>query len=102
MLTCDPKRCVSNADRMALDHLKAAGIIFTPVKRPKAVKPPSKPRIGWKKFGPMRKGFCAQCGGDSCTVPGDWPYGMKLCRDCANVHLHSIRAGLKPNDDVNW
>lgn len=103
MLVCEEKRIVSNVDRMAFDHLRAAGIIFTKSARPRVDKKVPKSRVGWKKLIPTGwyAGACDQCGKDHGTRQ-DWPYNMALCNACARVHTHSVQMGLKPSDDVRF
>lgn len=101
MLVCEPRRCSSNVDRMALEHLRAAGVIFA---KPKAEKKLPKGRIGWKRLNPTgwAKGHCDQCGCYESSVGHSHPYGMALCGDCLMIHYKSITAGLKPSDEVSW
>ena len=107
MLVCDPRKCVSNVDRLAVEHLQAAGIIsHRPAGRPKVEKKLPKGKVGWKKFNPTgwfpKSKLCDQCG----KAPGSegklHPYGMLLCGDCLKVHFVSITAGLKSTDEIRW
>lgn len=104
MLVCDPSLAISNVDRMAIQHLQQAGIIFT---RRKAPKPPRTPRgrIAWKALEATNwkhSDGCRQCGYGVAQSHADYPYGMKLCLRCATVHFNSIRAGLAPNDEISF
>lgn len=103
MLVCDPKRAISNVDRMAIEHLEAAGVIFAKDRTQRHTKKP-KGKIGWKKLNPTgwNKGRCDQCGKDSGIVTPGNPYSMALCPKCEKVHQDSINRGMKPNEDVNW
>ena len=68
MLICDPRKIVSNVDRMAYEHLLSVGIIHpNKAGRPRGEKKIPQKRVGWKKLGPMRDGSCGQCG-DEGTV----------------------------------
>lgn len=103
MLVCDPKRASSNVDRMALDHLKAAGVIFAKDRTKRHTKNP-KGKIGWKRLNPTGwdKGRCDQCGKAAGIVTPGNPYHMALCPKCESVHKQAIKCGMKRNEDVNW
>ena len=104
MLICDPSLATSNVDKMAIEHLQKAGIIYTRRKAPKAPRAP-RGRIAWKALEATNwkhSGGCRQCGDSSGLTPEPGPYGMKLCQRCLDVHAHSIKAGLTPNDEISW
>lgn len=104
VLICDPRKAVSRVDKMAIEHLRAAGIIVPqPAGRPKkeTAKKLPKGRVGWKRLDPFVRSGCRQCGSGS-SVPGNWPYSMSLCSRCAQIHLNSIKAGLKSSDEVRF
>lgn len=105
MLICDPRKCVSNVDRMALEHLRAAGVIVpNKAGRPRVEKRIPNKRVGWKRLNPTgwSKGACDQCGKASGTSAQNHPYGMALCPHCLAIHTASIAAGLKPTDEIKW
>lgn len=107
MLICEPRRIVSNVDRMAYDHLVRAGVIYpNKAGRPRSDKKVPKARIGWKRLNPTGwhpKGtMCDQCGASSGSENKLHPYGMRLCPDCFQVHAVSIDRGLRPTDEINW
>jgi hypothetical protein len=110
MLVCDPRRIVSNVDRMAYDHLVAARIIYpNKAGRPKIENElpkrkigwEKKGRVGWKKLGSMRKGgACQQCGDAPSQVPVGLPKSEdpKLCDRCFAVLAHSRRYWIASED----
>jgi hypothetical protein len=101
MLVCEPRRIVSNVDRMAYDHLLAAGIIHpNKAGRPKVQKKLPKARIGWKKLGPMRNGGCKQCGDAPSQVPAGLPKSEdpSLCDRCFAVLANSRRYWIASED----
>lgn len=107
MLICDPRRIVSNVDRMAYEHLLAAGILHAnKAGRPRVEKKLPKSRVGWKKLNPTgwfpKGNICDQCGKNKGHEGKMHPYGMCLCGDCLKVHFVSVTAGLKPTDDISW
>lgn len=106
MLVCEPKRCVSNVDRMALEHLKSSGIIFTKGTQPKQAKVKSARRgkVGFKALTPTGwyAGACDQCGKATGNKHSSHPYGMALCEKCLKVHVVSVSNGLKPSDEIKW
>ncbi len=104
MLICDPSLAVSNVDRMAIQHLQRAGIIYTRRKAPKTPRAP-RGRIAWKALeatGWKTAGGCRQCGASGGLADGYGPYMMKLCQRCLAIHEKSIRAGLTPNEEISW
>jgi hypothetical protein len=102
MLVCEPRRIVSNVDRMAYEHLVAAGIIHpNKAGRPKVQKKLPKGRVGWKKLDPMRKGgACQQCGDAPSQVPVGLPKSEdpKLCDRCFAALAHSRRYWIACED----
>lgn len=111
MLVCEPRKIVSNVDRMAYGHLVAAGIIHSnKAGRPRVEKKIPKGRIGWKKLGPMRGGSCGQCG-DEGTIDAQIGYGKhqtrdlgghsKLCDRCYAVLVNSRKHWLANEDFPN-
>jgi hypothetical protein len=104
-LIVDHDRITSNVDRMAIEHLRQAGILVPRGPgRPKAPKKIAKARIGWRNLDPFKGSLCRQCGGrfGHERAEGSWPYAMVLCQHCASVHTRSLDAGLKPSQEVFW
>ena len=104
MLICEPRKIVSNVDRMAYEHLLAAGIIHhNKAGRPRTEKKIPKSRVGWKKLGPMRSGFCVQCGDNESQVPAGLPKSEdpNLCDRCFAVLANSRRYWMANEDFPN-
>ena len=105
MLVCDPSLATSNVDRMAIAHLRQAGVIFTKQPKPKAIRAP-KGRIAWKSLEAtgyrLNPKGCRQCGASEGHESPLNPYKMALCGRCLGVHARSIEAGLKPTDEIFW
>ncbi len=107
-MVLEPRKLVSNVDKMAYEHLKSIGAIIPKgAGRPKSTSPRKIPksRVGWKKLDPFKgSAICEQCGGHrgNFRAQGSWPYSMTLCDYCSKVHLDSVAKGLKPSDEINF
>lgn len=108
MMILEPRKLVSNVDKMAFEHLKSIGAIIPKgAGRPKstAARKIPKARVGWKKLNPTgwfagAKDICDQCASRGGFKHQENPYGMNLCPVCKRVHQDSVAKGLKPSDEV--
>lgn len=109
MMILEPRKLVSNVDKMAYNHLVSIGAIIPKgAGRPKstAARKIPKSRVGWKRLDAAgwSKGskLCVQCGRSEGNDSKMHPYGMRLCGDCLRVHMVSVDRGLRSSDDITF